>query len=193
MRQRVRQVWVCNTLDFIRDFTRQPATDSRGVDYLATRPDWDGKTLLVTGASQGGLQSMVAAGLNSNVTAIIMDVPAGCDNTADQAGRMAGWPYWMNNSNGKDAGKVRQTAGYYDAVSFASRITCPVLAGIGLVDLTARPAGIFAAINQMKGPVEVAVMPAAAHQGAHDAYAQRMKVWRASLLKDGTCPVSKRD
>ena len=36
--------------------------DSRVLDYLASRPDWDGKTVVLTGGSMGGQQSIVLAG-----------------------------------------------------------------------------------------------------------------------------------
>ena len=42
--------------------------DIRAVDYLASRPDWDGKTLVVMGTSMGGQQSLCAAGLHPKVT-----------------------------------------------------------------------------------------------------------------------------
>ena len=36
--------------------------DSRALDYLLTRPDWDGKTIVLTGGSMGGQQSLALAG-----------------------------------------------------------------------------------------------------------------------------------
>ena len=46
--------------------------DIRAIDYLASRPDWDGKTLVVMGTSMGGQQSLCAAGLHPKVTAMIV-------------------------------------------------------------------------------------------------------------------------
>ncbi|MEO8521476.1 MAG: acetylxylan esterase, partial [Acidobacteriota bacterium] len=37
--------------------------DSRVLDYLLTRPDWDGKTVVLMGGSMGGQQSLALAGL----------------------------------------------------------------------------------------------------------------------------------
>ena len=37
--------------------------DSRALDYLMTRPDWDGTTIVLTGGSMGGQQSLMLAGL----------------------------------------------------------------------------------------------------------------------------------
>lgn len=170
-------------------FLRMFLSCSRGVDYLAGREDWDGTTLVVTGASQGGLQSIVAAGLNPKVTAILANVPAGCDTLAPDGGRASAWPNWYYSVQGKDAAKVRATAPYFDAVNFAARVTCPALIGMGMIDTTSRPDGVFAAINAMKGPVEVVAMPLADHKGKHDAYQQRNGAWQAALLAGKPAPV----
>ena len=49
----------------------------RAVQYLAHRPDWNGKVLVVTGQSQGGQQGLMIAGLHPrNITAALVLVPA---------------------------------------------------------------------------------------------------------------------
>jgi cephalosporin-C deacetylase len=45
-------------------FLRMYLSCYRAADYLAHRPDWDGRTLVVTGTSQGGMQAIVTAGLH---------------------------------------------------------------------------------------------------------------------------------
>src|ERR1700744_4808918 len=92
--------------------------DSRVLDYLATRPDWDGKTVVLTGGSMGGQQSMVLAGLRPDkVTAVAVCVPSGADTNGDLHGRKAGYPNWP--SDNPDAMK---TDLYFDPVNFASHI-----------------------------------------------------------------------
>ena len=68
--------------------------DSRAIDYIASRPDWDGKTIVITGTSMGGQQSLVTAALNPKVTAVIVNEPAGADSNGDLHGRKAGYPFW---------------------------------------------------------------------------------------------------
>jgi hypothetical protein len=68
--------------------------DSRAIDYISTRPDWDGKTIVVMGTSMGGQQSLAAAGLNPRVTAVIANEPSGADSNGDPHGRKAGYPGW---------------------------------------------------------------------------------------------------
>jgi cephalosporin-C deacetylase-like acetyl esterase len=124
--------------------------DSRAIDYVASRPDWDGKTLVVMGTSMGGQQSLAVAGLNSKPTAVIVDEPAGADALAALHGRKPGYPNWAVTD--KD---VMATAPYFDTVNFASRIKAPVVAAIGYIDVICPPAGIWTAVNQIPGPREI--------------------------------------
>jgi cephalosporin-C deacetylase len=150
--------------------------DSRAIDYIASRPDWDGKTIVIMGTSMGGQQSLVTAGLNPKVTAVIVNEPSGADSNGDLHGRKAGYPNWPS-----DNPKVMQTALYFDTVNFASRIKAPVLAAMGFIDTTAPPAGIWTAIDQIPGPVEAIPMIDSDHnnitpekQGAFNARAKQV-------------------
>src|SRR5262249_36550651 len=64
----------------------------RAIDFLTAQPEWDGKTLIVYGSSQGGFQAFAAAGLDARVTFICAGVPAGCDHTGTVVNRINGWP-----------------------------------------------------------------------------------------------------
>jgi cephalosporin-C deacetylase-like acetyl esterase len=124
--------------------------DSRALDYLFTRPDWDGKTIVLIGGSQGGQQSFALAGLRpEKITAVLVCVPAGADTNGDLHGRKSGFPNWPS-----DNPKAMETALYFDTVNFASRIKAPVMAGIGYIDTTSPPAGIWTVLNQVPGPTE---------------------------------------
>jgi cephalosporin-C deacetylase-like acetyl esterase len=124
--------------------------DSRVLDYLMTRPDWDGKTIVLTGGSQGGQQSIALAGLRPDkIAAALVCVPAGADTNGDLHGRKAGFPFWP--SSNPDA---MNTALYFDPVSFASRIKAPVFAGMGFIDTVSPPAGVWTMLNQLPGPKE---------------------------------------
>jgi cephalosporin-C deacetylase-like acetyl esterase len=173
-------------------FLRMYLSCYRAAQYLTERPDWDGRTLVVAGGSQGGLQSLVAAGLCPKITAALAEVPAGCDLSGPVAGRLPGWPMWYWKTQGKDEAKVRRAAGYYDVLNFAARVKCPVLVGAGLIDTTCPPPGVFAAYNQLQGPKEIVVLPLAEHgdkQGSHRPYYARLSAWSQALLKGQPAPV----
>ena len=124
--------------------------DSRALDYLLTRSDWDGKTIILTGGSMGGQQSLALAGLRpEKITGVLVCVPAGADTNGDLHGRKAGYPNWPS-----DNADIMHTALYFDPVNFASRITAPVMAGMGFIDTIAPPAGIWTALNQIHSPKE---------------------------------------
>jgi cephalosporin-C deacetylase len=170
-------------------FLRMYLSCVRAADYLASRPEWDGKVMVVTGGSQGGLQAFVTAALHPKITGVTANVPAGCDQQGPEVGRAPGWPSWpwMATWEGREKDKVLATAPYFDVVHFAARIKAPVLAGIGGIDTVCPPPGIFAALNLVKGPREAVYMPLADHMGRHDAYYQRVGVWM-DALKAGSLP-----
>jgi cephalosporin-C deacetylase-like acetyl esterase len=131
-------------------FLQMYLRDSRVLDYLLTRQDWDGKTIVLTGGSMGGQQSLALAGLRpEKISAVLVCVPAGADTNGDLHGRKAGYPNWPS-----DNADVMKTALYFDPVNFASQIKAPVMAGMGFIDTTAPPVGIWTALNQIPGPKE---------------------------------------
>lgn len=127
--------------------------DVRGVDYVASRPDWDGRTLALMGTSMGGQQSLVTAGLHRKVTAVLVNEPAGADASGDLYGRKAGYPNWD-----AEIPRVMVTARYFDVVNFAPRIAAPALVTLGFIDTITPPVGIWTAFNQIRAPKELIPM-----------------------------------
>jgi cephalosporin-C deacetylase len=124
--------------------------DSRVLDYVMTRPDWDGTTIVLMGGSMGGQQSLSLAGLRPDkISAVLVCVPAGADTNADLHGRKAGYPNWPS-----DKPDVMRTALYFDPVNFAPRIKAPVMAGMGFIDTISPPAGVWTVLNHIPGAVE---------------------------------------
>ena len=139
-------------------FVQMYLADYRAVDYITSRPDWDGKTLVVYGTSMGGQQSLCVAGLHPKITHVLVEEPSGCDTNGPLHGRQSGYP----NFPASDP-KIMQTALYFDAVNFAPRIKAKCLVSMGFVDTTAPPAGIWTAYNQIRSAKEVAPMIDAPH------------------------------
>jgi cephalosporin-C deacetylase-like acetyl esterase len=166
--------------------------DYRAVEYLASREDWDGRTVVVMGTSMGGQQSIAVAGLHPKVTAVLVNVPSGSDVTGPLHGRAAPYPTWDVTRP-----EVRETARYFDPVNFASRIEARALVGIGFIDETSTPAGIWAAFNVMRGPKEVVSMVDSPHNhlatpAQQRAYVERAEQWLAALAR-GRSPLPGRD
>jgi cephalosporin-C deacetylase len=141
----------------------------QAMKYLKSRPDWNGKTLVVMGQSQGGQQTLMLAGLcPDDVTAALALVPAASDMLAPDVGRATGFPGWYFNTAGKDPKRVRETSRYFDPVNFARYIKCPVLIGLGLHDeKLAPPSSILAAANVITSTREVIMLAHSGHQDEH--------------------------
>ena len=170
-------------------FLRMYLSCYRAADYLAQRPDWDGKTLAVTGTSQGGLQALMLAGFHPGITALMAHVPAGCDRTGPVMGRAAGWPGWYGN--GERGDQIAEVSRYYDVINFASRVKCPALVSVGMIDVTCPPSGVFAVCNELQGPKEVLVLPTSGHQDEHGSqasYYARSEVWNKALREGKPVP-----
>ncbi len=164
----------------------------RSIDYLTTRPDWNKKSLVLHGSSQGGYLSLATAALQPAVTALAAEVPAGCDHTARQAGRASCWPHWGSRVRpGKDEAKLLAAARYFDAVNFGHRIKCSVLVGVGLLDTTCPAENVLAAYNQIQSPKKsLVIMPRAGHNdGDHTAYiAAFIRFMKTQETAEGPAP-----
>jgi cephalosporin-C deacetylase-like acetyl esterase len=158
-------------------FLRMFLACHRGAEYLVKRPDWNRATLLAQGGSQGGLQAMVAAALHPAVTVVTANIPAGCDHTGADIGRAPGWPKLVNTWSNQDPARLRSASRYFDAVNFAARVRCPVLVGMGLIDTTCPPDGVFALFNRIAAPKRLVIMPLADHMSGHGDYYAAMGAW----------------
>lgn len=159
--------------------------DTRALDYIQSRPDWDGKTIVVMGMSMGGQQSFATAGLNpGRVTAMIVNVPAGADISADLHGSKRGYPEWK-----VDDPRVVETGRYFDIMNFAPSIKARSLVAFGFIDTTSPPFGILAAFNRIAGPKEAVTMANSDHNHItpqqEGGYYIRSKEALDSLLKIG--------
>ena len=117
----------------------------RSLQFVKSLPQWDGKQLTVQGTSQGGLQTIWAAGLDHDVTCALPGFIWCCDFGGAKVGRIKGWqPEWV------------PALGYFDAVNHAKRITCPVnITGAGLGDYTCPPSGLTVLYNVIKTPKKI--------------------------------------
>lgn len=118
----------------------------RSLQFVMSLPEWNGKDLIAQGGSQGGLQTVWAAGLEPKVTVAKPGIPWCCDlGGVENFGRIhGGWRI-----------KWTQALGYFDPINIAKRIpkTCHVIiTRAGLGDYTCPPSGIAILYNNIPGP-----------------------------------------
>ena len=120
----------------------------RALQYLKSLRGWNGKELIASGNSQGGLQTIWAAGCGEGVTVANSGITWCCDvkmNDLRLAHKAATSGWYIPWARGLD---------YYDAVSWAKRIpaTCQVnITRAGLGDYTCPPMGLAKLYNSVKG------------------------------------------
>lgn len=123
----------------------------RALEYVKSLPEWDGKTLIVSGGSQGGAQVLAACALDHDITLARAKVPAMCDHFAGKSGRVPGWPQALNRKapEGRTLEDVANCMAYYDGVYFAKRIKAPIYLYTGFIDVTCSPTSVYAAYNNI--------------------------------------------
>lgn len=134
----------------------------RALDCLTAQPEWDGKTVVVYGSSQGGYQAIVAAGLDARVTFFAAGVPAGCDHTGFKLGRINGWPKFIATGE-QPPSNVVDAVRYYDAMNFATRTKAGAVFSVGFIDTTCPPTSVYAAFNNVGGVKSIHNDPDAGH------------------------------
>lgn len=121
----------------------------RALDVLTARPEWDGRTVVVVGTSQGGAQALAAAGLDSRVTFFAASAPAACDHTGALIGRVTSWPYMISGDKNM-APRFTEAARYFDGVNFAVRVKVPSYFTVAFCDTTCPPTTVYAAYNKIR-------------------------------------------
>ena len=139
----------------------------RSIDFLCAQKAWDGRHLIAIGESQGGGQSLAAAGLDSRVSAISAIVPALCALTDPQ---LAGWPRPLGwNSKqvvmNDETREIAKAVAYCDNVFLASRSKAETQIFAGLIDTTCPATGIFATYNNISTKKCILLYPHKGHQG----------------------------
>lgn len=151
----------------------------RALQYLKTLECWNGTDLIASGSSQGGLQTIWAAGCGEGVTKAESSVTWCCDMQTNErrlAGKISsdGWYIpWCD------------AMGYYDAVNFAKRIPVSCRTEIiraGLGDYCCPPMGLAKLWNAIPGGnKKVLWVQGSKHGYVPPSYEGRDTVWDRSV------------
>ena len=153
----------------------------RAVDYLTLLPEWDGKTLGVTGSSQGGMLSLVCGALHPKVSFIGAVHAAMCDYTASLHGKACGWPHYFYGQKNPDSKKVANS-GYFDGVNFARRLKVPCWISFGYNDEVVPPNTTYATYNVIKSMKTLSIYQETGHYWFQEQW-DEWEEWIAKELK----------
>lgn len=150
----------------------------RGVDYIATLPEWNGESLGVTGSSQGGYLSLAVAALDSRVSFLGVIHDAMCDFEAALEGKADGWPHYFHGRKNVPAAEV-ENARYYDGVNFARRVKVPGWYSFGYNDDVVPPNSSYATYNIVTAEKTLSICPQTAHYWCEEQWTE----WMDFILK----------
>ena len=156
----------------------------RGDDFLVAHPKWDGKTLAVTGGSQGGALSIVTAALDPRITGLAAYYPALSDTTGYTKGRAGGWPHMFKDETLHRTPAKLSTIRYYDVVNFARRVKVPGFYSWGYNDETCPPTSMYSAYGVIPGPKKLLLALETGHNTTPE-QTDRVNRWLDTLLKTG--------
>lgn len=145
----------------------------RGLQYLKTVKGWNGRDLIASGGSQGGLQTIWAAGCGEGVTRAESGITWCCDLYT--SGKLRLDPAQKLASDGWYIPWV-EALGYYDAANFAKRIPKSCFTFIdraGLGDYCCPPTGLAKMWNNMTCPKKILWVQGSEHGYVPPAYEGR--------------------
>jgi cephalosporin-C deacetylase-like acetyl esterase len=142
----------------------------RALDFIKSRPEWDGKTLVARGGSLGGIQTIAAAALDPKVTVAVVSVPGACEYDGYKQGRDAGIFYRGKEGIARIEADPRRAAtlAYHDGVNLARRIQCDTYVCTGFADELCTPSSVFAFYNALPATTRkfMSTNPSTGHYGS---------------------------
>ena len=139
----------------------------RALEYVRSQPEWNGKDLIVTGGSQGGIQTITAAAQDKFVTLAVPNIPAmigvGEYLCKGKEKAQVAWPapYRKEYNEKKDVTAIAREFDYMDGAFQLRRVKCPIYLSVGMYDTHA--AHVAAAWNDC--PAEKKVFTRNAYNG----------------------------
>jgi cephalosporin-C deacetylase len=140
----------------------------RAVETARSYPGIDREKIILSGGSQGGGVTLAVAGLETNVFAVMPDVPFLC-HFSRAVTLVDSKPYneisrYLKTHRDKME-TVFHTLSYFDGMNFAARAKAPALFSVGLMDMTCPPSTVYAAYNHYAGDKDIRIWHFNEHEG----------------------------
>lgn len=142
----------------------------RGVDFLAARDEVDSNRIGMWSRSQGGGFTLATAALDHRLAAAVAEEPFLCNYPV--AIDIDTRPYHELRNYVHEHPEQREamldTLRYFDTLTLADAITCPILANIGMADTTCPYETVMPVFDRIKAQKSLLVYPDLTHSPCAD-------------------------
>jgi cephalosporin-C deacetylase len=157
----------------------------RSVDVLLDRPEVDRARIGISGGSQGGAFSLIAAAGRPEIAAVAADVPF-LTGIRDSLRLGSSYPYeeikdYVRQRPEAEV-QVLTTLDYVDTLNFADRIAVPTLLSAGLSDDVCPPETAYALYNRLGCARDIRAYPYTGHEGGGLSHLLVKQAWLAAHL-----------
>ena len=132
-----------------------PLAIIRAIDYIETMPEFNGQKIGLSGNSEGGGMSILAAGIDNRIDMVAASLFSMSEHTGLKYNKASGFPYFLNRSTYTWPPTINESivnaTKYYDALRSAKRFDGPFMSLTNYRDETIMPATNLVAYNQLKG------------------------------------------
>lgn len=139
----------------------------KAIDFACAQEDIDASKIVIEGGSQGGALGTAVSALDDRPVLSMVDVPSNSNlvcRIEGNHGAFAAVAEYLNK-HPEQTDLVMDNLSYFDTMNLADRISCRVLASVGLKDETCPPQMYFATYNRITSQKDIIIYPFNGHEG----------------------------
>ncbi|HNW29677.1 MAG TPA: acetylxylan esterase [Spirochaetota bacterium] len=152
----------------------------RSIDMLRLIPDINCSAIGIIGKGFGAAAAVFTTAFSDRVAALVMETPAFCHLSLSQNISESDASNEINEfvSTVKAKKKqIKENLTYFDALNFADRIGCPVLATVGFKDTLSPPECVFSLFNHIRSEKVIEVYPEEGNTAGGNAQFKKSIQW----------------
>lgn len=137
----------------------------KAIEWVASQLEIDASRIVVTGDSQGGGISLLAAAISDTPSIVVANIPNMCHmdfGLLNSTGSLTEAAEFLNRFP-EHLNAVLTTLSYFDILHLADRIDIPVMMSVGLKDTVCMPETVFAAYNRISSEKILNIYPFTGH------------------------------
>ncbi len=157
----------------------------RSIDMLRLIPDINCSAIGIIGKGIGAAAAVFTAAFSDRVAALVLETPAFCHLVLSQNISKSDASNEINEFVATIKAKkklIKENLTYFDALNFADKIGCPILATVGFKDTLSPPECIFSLFNHFQSEKVIEVYPEEGNTAGGNAQFKKSITWLAKQI-----------